>query len=159
MLQTRLGFGALRQSSVLFAARPFTSSSVRQIFPPPPQSIKGTVNDATVFPPPSKFHGSYHWNFERIVAIGMVPQVVMPLFAGTSHPILDAALACTMITHAHLGFESCVIDYFPKRRFRRIGPLVHWILRGFTVLTFIGVYEFNTNDIGLTEGIKKLWKA
>ncbi|CAB66444.2 TIM22 inner membrane protein import complex and succinate dehydrogenase (SDH) anchor subunit Tim18 [Schizosaccharomyces pombe] len=159
MLQTRLGLGALRQGRLLFAVKSFSTTSVAKIFPPPPQTIKGTVNDAAVFPHHSKLHGSYHWDFERIIAIAMVPQVMIPLFTGTSHPLMDAALACTLITHAHLGFESCVIDYFPARRFKKLSPLMHWILRGCTVLTLIGVYEFNTNDIGLTEGIKKLWKS
>jgi CybS, succinate dehydrogenase cytochrome B small subunit len=34
---------------------------------------KGTVNDPTDFPPPSKSHGSYHWAFERLLSAGLVP--------------------------------------------------------------------------------------
>lgn len=34
-----------------------------------------------------------------------------------------------------------------------------WGLRLATVLVGIGFYEFETNDVGLTEGVKRIWKA
>jgi len=36
---------------------------------------------------------------------------------------------------------------------------LEWTLRIATLLTLIGLYEFETNDVGLTEGIKRVWKA
>lgn len=38
-----------------------------------PAVLKGTVNDATTFPPPSKSHGSYHWTFERLLSASLIP--------------------------------------------------------------------------------------
>lgn len=35
--------------------------------------LKGTVNDATDFPTPSKSHGSYHWAFERLLSASLIP--------------------------------------------------------------------------------------
>lgn len=35
--------------------------------------LKGTVNDATDFPEPSKAHGSYHWAFERLLSAALIP--------------------------------------------------------------------------------------
>jgi succinate dehydrogenase (ubiquinone) membrane anchor subunit len=37
--------------------------------------------------------------------------------------------------------------------------VVKWLLRFATLGTLYGVYEFNTNDIGLTELVKRLWTA
>lgn len=34
-----------------------------------------------------------------------------------------------------------------------------WLLNGFTVLTLVGLYEFETNDVGITEAVKRVWKA
>jgi succinate dehydrogenase (ubiquinone) membrane anchor subunit len=34
-----------------------------------------------------------------------------------------------------------------------------WLLNLGTVLVGIGLYEFETNDVGVTEAIKRLWHA
>jgi succinate dehydrogenase (ubiquinone) membrane anchor subunit len=34
-----------------------------------------------------------------------------------------------------------------------------WALNTATVLVLYGLYEFETNDVGITEGVKKIWKA
>jgi succinate dehydrogenase (ubiquinone) membrane anchor subunit len=34
-----------------------------------------------------------------------------------------------------------------------------WILKGTTVLVLVGLYEFETNDVGITEAVKRVWKA
>lgn len=34
-----------------------------------------------------------------------------------------------------------------------------WALRAATLLVGIGFYEFETNDVGLTEGIRRIWEA
>lgn len=64
-----------------------------------------------------------------------------------------------LVVHSHIGFESCVIDYFPKRRVPKTRVAMHWILRISTVLVGVGLYEFETNDVGLTEAIKRIWTA
>lgn len=43
----------------------FQTSASRQILPPLPQVIKGTVNDPVNIPEPHPSHGSYHWTAER----------------------------------------------------------------------------------------------
>ncbi|EEB07311.1 TIM22 inner membrane protein import complex anchor subunit Tim18 [Schizosaccharomyces japonicus yFS275] len=165
MLLNRIGLFSCKQSRIINLVkpitniRPFTVTSISRIFPPPPQTIQGTVNDAVVFPPRSKAHGSIHWNFERVIAIMVAPQVAYALASGSSNAVLNALLACTLVPHAHLGFESCIIDYFPKRRFKVMFPLLMWVLRGFTILTFFGLYEFNSNDIGLCQAIRMIWKS
>jgi len=34
-----------------------------------------------------------------------------------------------------------------------------WALRLGTVVVGVGIYEFETNDVGLTEGVKRIWRA
>lgn len=71
-----------------------------------------------------------------------------------------------------------IVDYVHKRKFPILGPVLSWTLRTATVGVLVGVYQFNTNDIGainipchpifpyltwirigLTELIAKVWTA
>ncbi|ORY25757.1 CybS-domain-containing protein [Naematelia encephala] len=122
--------------------------------------LKGTVNDATTFPAPSKSHGSYHWAFERALSAALIPIMGgAAVSTGSAYPILDGILGVSLIIHSHIGFDSCVQDYIHERKFHYLGPLAKWALRAGTGLAVWGVYEFNTNDIGLTELTKRVWTA
>lgn len=79
------------------------------------------------------------------------------------------------------GFDQILIDYVHERNFPIIGPIAKWTLRLLTGTVLVGVYQFNTNDVGeslsrgserakeggiadriipgITELIKKGWKA
>jgi CybS, succinate dehydrogenase cytochrome B small subunit len=70
-----------------------------------------------------------------------------------------------------------LVDYLHKRKFPILGPIMTWTLRTATVGVLFGVYQFNTNDIGvlllamlqcsayssfcigLTELITRVWAA
>ncbi|KAG2754997.1 SDHD, membrane anchor subunit of succinate dehydrogenase [Suillus brevipes Sb2] len=122
--------------------------------------LKGTVNDPTEFPPPSRTHGSYHWAFERLLAASLVPMTTAAFVTSGSHyPVLDGLLGLSLVMHSHIGFDSMIVDYVHKRKFPIIGPILSWTLRSATVGVLVGVYQFNTNDIGLTELIAKVWTA
>lgn len=88
---------------------------------------------------------------------------------------VSAGLVCRY-TNRLFQFDSSVVDYVHKRKFPIIGPAVTWALRTATVGVLVGVYQFNTNDIGassvasitirfliiyvgLTELIAKVWAA
>lgn len=58
-----------------------------------------------------------------------------------------------------MGFTSCIDDYVHERKFGALGHAARWLLRFATAGAVLGVYEFNTNDIGLTELVEKVWKA
>ncbi len=45
-------------------------------------------------------------------------------------------------------FDAIFTDYVHKRKFPILGPTVSWGLRAATVGVLVGVYQFNTNDIG-----------
>jgi succinate dehydrogenase (ubiquinone) membrane anchor subunit len=117
------------------------------------------VNDPAPIPTPSAAHGSYHWTFERLIAAGLVPLSVAPFAAGSLNPTMDAILCGTILLHSHIGFQSVVIDYVPKYRFPGLHKAVMWLLNGATLLVGVGLYEFETNDVGVTEAVKRMWKA
>jgi succinate dehydrogenase (ubiquinone) membrane anchor subunit len=118
-----------------------------------------TVNDPAPIPPTSPAHGSYHWTFERLIALGLVPLTVAPFAAGSLNPVLDAILASTLLIHAHLGMQAIIIDYVPRKRFPTARKLVHWALNLATAIVGLALYEFETTDVGLTEAAKRIWKA
>ncbi|KAH9815565.1 CybS-domain-containing protein [Melampsora americana] len=124
----------------------------------PQAYVKGTINDPTSFPPPNKAHGSIHWTFERSLSAALVPVTAATAIA-SPNPLLDGVLGVALIMHSHLGFDQILIDYLHDRKFPWIGPIARWTVRALTCGVLVGVYQFNTHDIGLTELIRKMWKA
>lgn len=55
--------------------------------------------------------------------------------------------------------SSCITDYFPKWRVPGWRKFFNWARNIALVVVGWGWYEFETNDVGLTEGIKRIWKA
>ncbi|KAG6065258.1 hypothetical protein E4U32_007547 [Claviceps aff. humidiphila group G2b] len=123
------------------------------------ERIIGGVNDPAPVPTPSPAHGSFHWSFERIIAAGLVPLSIAPFVSGSVNPTLDAFLCSAMLIHSHMGFQAVVIDYIPKRTYPGLRKLFWWGLNAATLTVGIGLYEFETNDVGVTEAIKRVWKA
>lgn len=56
-------------------------------------------------------------------------------------------------------FRSAITDYFPKWRVPKTRKAFEWANLGVMLLAGWGYYEFETNDVGLTEGIKRIWRA
>jgi hypothetical protein len=57
--------------------------------------LKGTVNDPTTFPPPSRSHGFHHWAFERLLSANLVPQPLTAaafVTSGSNYPVVDVIL-------------------------------------------------------------------
>ncbi|KAI7545353.1 hypothetical protein KC331_g6264, partial [Hortaea werneckii] len=94
-----------QRSPIVAQTSGFQTSSRRAILPPLPQKIKGTVNDAYEAPEPHPQHGSYHWTFDRIVSIGVLPLTVAPFAAGSLSPLLDSAFISLLIIHTYTGFQ------------------------------------------------------
>ncbi|KAJ7595000.1 mitochondrial inner membrane protein [Mycena floridula] len=121
---------------------------------------KGTVNDPTQFPTPSRSHGSYHWSFERLLSAGLLPLTGAAFATSASaYPMLDGLLGVALVMHSHIGFDALIVDYIHVRKFPVLGRIATWGLRSATVGVLVGIYQFNTNDIGLTELISKVWTA
>jgi CybS, succinate dehydrogenase cytochrome B small subunit len=70
---------------------------------------KGTVNDPTPFPTPSRSAGSHHWAFERLLSAGLVPLTVAAFVtSGTEYPILDGVLGVSLVMHSHIGVRVSI---------------------------------------------------
>ena len=111
----------------------------------------------------------------RLLSVALVPLTVAPFAAGTLNPITDALLCATILIHSHIGFQyvegslddrttinidrSIIIDYIPNRRLPKTRKLFWWGLRAATLVVGVGLYEFETNDVGLTEATKRIWTA
>jgi len=137
----------------------FHASGTKAILPGLPQTVKGTLNDPAPVPHSSPSHGSYHWTFERLISAGLVPLTIAPFVGGSLNPLLDGIFVAAILAHSHIGFESMITDYLPKWRVPKIRALFDWALRLATVLVGIGFYEFETNDVGITEAVKRIWKS
>lgn len=152
---TRIGLGVSRKNILqsTIAYRSFFKT-----IPQPPGNIIGTVNDAYVPPPPSKMHGSLHWTFERAVVLGMTPLIVAPLITGTSP--LDSAMAGLLLYHCYAGFQSCIIDYIPKRVYGGLHNLAMLVLTFGSFVAAYGIYRIeNEEKDGVFGILKKLWVA
>ena len=71
----------------------------------------------------------------------------------------DAILCGAILIHSHIGFEAVIIDYIPNKRLPKTRKVFNWGLKLATVVVGVGLYEFETNDVGLTEAIKRVWTA
>jgi succinate dehydrogenase (ubiquinone) membrane anchor subunit len=81
------------------------------------------------------------------MAGALVPLTIAPFVGGSLNPLLDSIFCATIIIHSHIGFESCIVDYFPKWRVPKIRKLADWALRAATLLVAVGLYEFETSRI------------
>jgi succinate dehydrogenase (ubiquinone) membrane anchor subunit len=118
-----------------------------------------SANDPAPIPPTDPSHGSYHWSFERLISVALIPLTIAPFAAGSLNPTMDAILCASIIIHSHIGFESMIVDYIPRKRLPRTRLFFWWGLRAATLVVAVGLYEFETNDVGLTEAIKRIWVA
>ncbi|KAJ5901651.1 Succinate dehydrogenase cytochrome b small subunit [Penicillium taxi] len=143
----------LRQNVGVSQIVAFHASARKQILPPPP------LNDPVPVPEPHPSEGSYHWTFERAICVGLVPLSIAPFAAGSLNPVTDAILCTLLVAHSHIGFQACIVDYFRPQRVPKTYALCKWLLRGFTLTTAVGLYEFETNDVGITEALRRIWNA
>lgn len=110
------------------------------------------------------------------MSAALIPLTIAPFAAGSLNPVMDALLCAGIIIHSHIGFQydtrlpfsgicsdcpsrSSIIDYVPDKRLPKTRAFFWWALRAATVVVAIGFFEFETNDVGLTEAIKKIWTA
>lgn len=124
----------------------------------PPGYIVGNVNDAAEGLPYDAFHGSYHWSYERAIAVSMIPLVITPFVAGVDLPMVDSLFCSLLLMHAHIGFTSCITDYIPKRVYGIWNTYAMRLLAFGSVVGLYGIYVMETTDVGLSGLVKKLWE-
>lgn len=103
-----------------------------------------------------------------------------PFAAGALSPMLDGVFISLIIVHTYIGFQyvphpppqsllpwarltfnsrSVITDYAPRWRVPKSRRLLDWAN---TLALFVvgwGWYEFETNDVGLTAAVKRVWRA
>ncbi len=121
----------------------------------------------------------------RLVSAALLPITVAPFAAGSLSPLLDGTFIGLIIVHSFIGFQyvldvcssmphlhtrcirqqrltmnrSAIADYFPKWRVPYLRKAADWANVLAVVVVGWGWYEFETNDVGLTEGVRRIWKA
>jgi succinate dehydrogenase (ubiquinone) membrane anchor subunit len=103
-------------------------------------------------------HGSWHWYFERVVAVTNA-SFLGAMIATNPNYIVDFGLTFSLPLHAYLGMGAIITDYLPQRKFPFIYRFVRTLLYAVTGLTVYGLYKFNTNDIGISALVKKIWST
>ncbi|KNE66832.1 hypothetical protein AMAG_11316 [Allomyces macrogynus ATCC 38327] len=106
----------------------------------------------------AQFHGSHHWVYERALSVALLPTIGYAIVVGAD-PVNDMILASTLVAHMHLGLDQVVTDYVPVRRYPRGGKAANWALRGFTLLVLYGCWRINTQDVGMAESFRRVWRA
>lgn len=107
--------------------------------------------------PVNPMHGSNHWNFERAISVASLG--LIGAAAVYPHAMVDFGLGFIIPLHCHIGFGSIITDYLPKRKFPVIYRFSTGILYASTALTIYGLYKYNTEDVGIVEGVKTIWNS
>jgi succinate dehydrogenase (ubiquinone) membrane anchor subunit len=107
---------------------------------------------------PDPLHGSYHWVYERALSVASLG-LIAGAFVVPGKGFIDFALGIVIPLHSHIGFGSVITDYLPARKFPRIYLFARGLLGAATAGAIYGLYLYNTNDMGITEGVRSLWKA
>ncbi len=66
-------------------------------------------SDPVPVPEPHPTEGSYHWIFERLLALGLIPLTIAPFAAGSLNPTMDALLCASILIHSHIGLGYILI--------------------------------------------------
>jgi succinate dehydrogenase (ubiquinone) membrane anchor subunit len=134
-------------------SRTFHVANIRRYTAGPEPSVNTTLAGEKIDP----WHGSYHWIYERVLSVASLGLIG----AAVSFPshLVDFAIGVVFPLHCHLGFSSIIIDYLPKRKFPLIYPMAMALLYAGTLGTMYGLYQYNTKDVGICEGMARLWKA
>lgn len=74
-------------------------------------------------------------------------------------PAVNMALGVLLPLHCHVGFGALITDYLPARKSPKIYILARSLLYIGTVGSAYGLYQYNTTDVGICEGVRTLWKA
>lgn len=107
---------------------------------------------------PSPVHGSYHWLFERFIAVNTLGLLTGMMIAPSDYyPWIDFGLGFILPLHGYLGMGAVMTDYLHRRKFPVLYPLSKFLIISISLLTAYGLYQFNTNSIGICALIKKMW--
>lgn len=125
----------------------------------PPGFIVDTVNEPYKHPEPDYYEGSFHWTYERALAISLVPLTMAPFVLGVEYPLIDTVCSVAVLFHSHVGLKSCIVDYIPKRVYGVWHGVASKLLTLGTFVGLYGIYLIETTSNGVFTLIKSLWMA
>lgn len=106
---------------------------------------------------PAKHAHDKLWKAERYLSLGLLG--VLPAAAVFPHPIMDYAVALSLVVHVHWGVEAIVVDYVRPSIFGPVVPKISvalvYILSS---LALGGIFMFNYTDVGVTQAVRMLAK-
>ena len=109
---------------------------------------------------PSDVHKHKHdklWAAERYLSVGLLG--VLPAAAVIPHPLMDYAVAFSLVIHVHWGVEAIVTDYVRPSIFGPIIPKISIALVYLlSSLTLGGLFMFNYTDVGISNAVRMLAK-
>lgn len=127
--------------------------------PQPPGHIVGTVNEPYKIPLVSFYEGGYHWAYERILTVALIPLATFPFIGGVEYPMLDSIFTVGLLFHAHAGFQACIIDYIPLRVYGVWHRIARRLLAFGTSVSMYGIYILETENGGLWDLLSSIWSA
>lgn len=106
--------------------------------------------------PPSHSHDKM-WKAERYLSLGLLG--VLPAAAVVPHPIMDYAVALSLVVHVHWGLEAIATDYIRPSIFGPTIPKISIALvYALSSLALGGLFMFNYTDVGITQATRMLAK-
>ncbi|KAL6929728.1 hypothetical protein ACO0SA_001132 [Hanseniaspora valbyensis] len=128
-------------------------------------AVEGSINDDLKKPEIDYSKGGFHWNYEKIVSAALIPFVSLPFYSyfvlGNLNidPMMDAVLSTLILIHVSYGYESCIVDYIPKRKFGYWHDVCKRLLQAGGILSLYGIFIMETENNGLTNLVRRLWTA
>lgn len=71
-------------------------------------------------------------------------------------PLIDLRTNAQITNHQR---RALVTDYLPNKRMPTIRRLFDYGVYLASAVVGLGLYEFETNDVGITEAVAKIWTA
>lgn len=106
--------------------------------------------------PPAHKHDKL-WKAERYLSLALLG--VLPAAWVIPHPLMDYAVATSLVVHVHWGLEAIVVDYIRPSIFGPVLPKVSVaLLYVLSILAAGGLFIFNWTDVGTTQAIRMLAK-
>lgn len=137
------------RSALLLASRELRAGGVKQITLSNTKSLTTSTGGAAT---KHDGFGTTEWKFERTIAVSMLG--LFPAAALVPCQAVDMGLAVVVPLHGYLGLMQIITDYVH-------GAPTPFVKAGATALfiaTVGGLVYFNLNDVGITEGVKQIWK-
>lgn len=95
------------------------------------------------------------WKAERYLSLGLLG--VLPAAAVIPHPIMDYAVALSVVVHVHWGVEAIVTDYIRPSIFGPVVPkLSVALVYILSSLTLGGLFVFNYTDVGISQATRMI---